>query len=149
MQKAVSLAKYVKKRNGVALGAPGSMRNMFQRALGAGSFAQFWRYWNPIWGYYLSRNIMKPASYFFPVWLAVLVTFAVSGALHDIAVSVVKWQFIFFFTPWFVFIGLMVVITKSLNVTYGGLPWGVRAFINCAFIGVCLAATYLLESFYI
>lgn len=91
---------------------------------------------------------MKPASSFLPVWLAVLITFAVSGGLHDIAVSVVKWQFIFFFTPWFVFMGLMVVVTKYLDLTYGGLPWGVKAVINSAFIGVCLAATYLLESFY-
>ena len=148
MQKAVSLAKYVKKRNGVAIGASGSMKNMFQRALGAGSFTQFWHYWNPVWGYYLSRNVMKPASSFLPVWLAVLITFAVSGGLHDIAVSVVKWQFILFFTPWFVFMGLMVVVTKYLDLTYGGLPWGVKAVINSAFIGVCLAATYLLESFY-
>lgn len=149
MQKTASLSKYVKKRNGVAIGASGSMKNMFERSLGANSFYQFWRYWNPIWGYYLTRHIMKPASTFLPVWLATILTFAISGTLHDFAVSVIKWQFLFFFTPWFVLMGLMVVATKYLSISYARFPWGARAVINTVIIGVCLAATYLLEHLYI
>lgn len=79
MHKLISLSAYVKKRNGLPLGASGSMRNMLQRSLGAGGFHLFWHYWNPIWGYYLSRHVMKPLSQVFPKGLATVVTFSVSG----------------------------------------------------------------------
>ena len=60
MDNSLSLSQNVRKRNGVPLGDRRSMRNMLYRSLGAKSFAVFWRYWNPIWGYYLSRNVMRP-----------------------------------------------------------------------------------------
>jgi len=109
MHRTISLSEYVKKRNGVALGAPGSMSNMLKRSLGASSFNLFWQYWNPIWGYYLSRKIMKPLSQLFPIWLAIIMTFAVSGALHDLAITLVKWKFTFFFTPWFTLMSFIVL----------------------------------------
>ena len=90
MHRSITLSEYVKKRNGVALGASGSMTNMLKRSLGANSFYLFWQYWNPIWGYYLSRKVMKPLSDFLPIWLAIILTFAVSGGLHDLAVTMVK-----------------------------------------------------------
>lgn len=67
------------------------------------SLAQFWRYWNLLWGYYLSRFVMRPASRLLPIWLATIVTFLVSGALHDIAVSLIKWKVVVFMTHflWF------------------------------------------------
>ena len=55
--KKYSLAEYVKYRNGVSLGAKGSLVNMLKNSFGAGSFRQFWKYWNPIWGYYLFKYI--------------------------------------------------------------------------------------------
>ncbi|MCZ4338857.1 acyltransferase [Shewanella colwelliana] len=135
MHKSISLAQYVKKRNGVPLGDSNSMRNMLQRSLGAGTFYLFWRYWNPIWGYYLSRQVMKPLSYALPIWLATILTFSVSGALHDLAVMVVKWQFVFLFTPWFTLMGIIVVLSKQFDWSYAASPWGVRMLFNVAFIG--------------
>ncbi|WP_160151547.1 acyltransferase [Microbulbifer sp. ALW1] len=148
MQNSVSLSQYVKKRNGVALGANRSMRNMLSRSLGAGSFPIFWHYWNPIWGYYLSRNMMKPLGLFLPSWLAVIFTFLVSGALHDLAVSLVKWKVITFFTPWFAFMGIAVVLSKYLSISYRPYPWFVRASINVLFIGSTLLVTYFVEGKY-
>ena len=101
MRSTLSLSQYVKKRNGVPLGASHSMRNMLSRSFGAKSFPIFWQYWNPIWSYYLSRNVMRPLASFLPISLSILITFLVSGALHDLAVSVIKWNIIVFFTPWF------------------------------------------------
>ena len=92
-----SLSEHVRLRNGVPLGAPGSLFNMLNRSLGAKSFAAFWQYWNPIWGYYLTYKVFLPAKNIFPAGLALLFTFAVSGALHDLAVMIVKWKPIFFF----------------------------------------------------
>ncbi len=71
------------------------MRNMLSRSLGARSFAIFWHYWNPIWGYYLSRYVMRPLRRFLPLSFATFITFVVSGALHDLVVSIVKWKAVF------------------------------------------------------
>jgi len=149
MQKTLSLSSYVKKRNGVPLGATGSMRNMLSRSLGAKSFPIFWQYWNPIWGYYLSRNVMKPLNRFLPAWAAIFVTFLVSGAIHDLAVSLFKAQPIFFFTPWFGIMGLVVVASNKFNISYGSFGWPVRASINVLIIGATLGLTYFAESIYI
>ena len=141
MHRSITLSEYVKRRNGVAIGGSGSLTNMLKRSLGASSFNSFWQYWNPIWGYYLSRQVMRPLSYLFPIWLVVILTFAVSGALHDLAISLVKWELTFFFTPWFSLMGLVVLATKKFGISYSEYPWIVRALINTLFIAVCLVLT--------
>jgi GR25 family glycosyltransferase involved in LPS biosynthesis len=141
MHKTITLSEYVKKRNGVALGASGSMTNMLKRSLGASSFYLFWQYWNPIWGYYLSCKVMKPLSHLFPLWLAIILTFAVSGALHDLAITLVKWKFTFLFTPWFSLMSFIVLATKKFGISYREYHWLVRALINISFIVLCLVLT--------
>lgn len=148
MKSKLSLAQYVKKRNGVPLGASDSMKNMLSRSFGASSFPVFWHYWNPIWGYYLSRNVMRPVANFLPISLATFITFLVSGALHDIAVSIIKWEAILFFTPWFGLMGLMVIGSKGVGISYGHVSWPVRALINASFIFISLGITYFLENLY-
>jgi hypothetical protein len=130
----ISLSAYVKKRNGVPMGASRSLRNMLRRSLGAGSFALFWHYWNPIWGFYLARNIMQPLSAIVPRWLAVMVTFSVSGLLHDAAVSLVKWQLCWFFSSWFTLMGGIVVLSAHFALNYSAQPWWRRAAINSLFL---------------
>src|SRR5690554_6763941 len=134
MTRTISFSTYVKKRNGVALGASGSMRNTLKRSFGAGSLYLFWHYWNPIWGYYLSRNVMRPLAQFLPIWLATLLTFAVSGGIHDLAVSLVKWNLTFFFTPWFVLMAVLVLATKKWGISYHQYHWAIRAALNSAFL---------------
>jgi hypothetical protein len=141
MHRTITLSEYVKKRNGVALGSPGSMTNMLKRSLGARSFYVFWQYWNPIWGYYLSRKIMKPLCNVLPISLAIIITFSVSGALHDLAISLVKWELTILFTPWFSLMGLVVLATKKFGLSYGKYHWLVRALINMSLIAVCLLIT--------
>lgn len=134
MSNHITLAQYVKKRTGVPLGAKGSMSNMLKRSLGASSFYLFWRYWNPIWSYYLSRYVMKPVSSFLPQWCAVIVTFAISGALHDLAVMLIKWKLLCFFTPWFSLMGVCVLLSLKLNLSFSQFSMPVRAFINFLYI---------------
>ena len=141
MHRTITLSEYVKKLNGIALGSSGPMTNMLKRSLGASSFYLFWQYWNPIWGYYLSRKIMKPLSDLLPIWLAIIMTFAVSGALHDLAITLVKWELTVFFTPWFSLMSLIVLATKKLGISYSDYHWLVRAFINISLITACLFLT--------
>lgn len=146
MHSTLSLSQYVKKRNGVPMGASRSMRNMLSRSLGAKSFPIFWHYWNPIWSYYLSRNVMRPLSSFLPIALATLITFIVSGALHDLAVSIVNWKVTVFFTPWFGLMGLIVIASKKVGIMYGHFMWPIRMSINLSFIFFSLWVTYILAS---
>lgn len=145
MGKKVSLADYVKRRNGVPLGASGALGNMLKRSLGASSFQNFWRYWNPVWGYYLSRYIMKPLSQWLPLWLATILTFSTSGFIHDIVVSLIKKEYIFTLTPWFTLIGIVVVITTQVKFSYKHYPWIVRALINSGFIMICYLVIYVVK----
>ena len=146
MRSSSSLAQYVKKRNGVPLGASHSMRNMLSRSLGAKSFPVFWYYWNPIWSYYLSRNVMRPLKHFLPSSLAVLCTFIVSGALHDLAAALVKWKVVFFFTPWFGLMGLIVITFSKLGISYGHVAWRIRATINVFIIVTTLWLIYCVDA---
>lgn len=146
MKKNTSLSAYVKKRTGVPLGHNKSLPNMLSRSLGASSFPLFWRYWNPIWSYYLSRCITRPVNKHFPMWFAIFTTFLVSGALHDIAVSVIKWKFVAFFTPWFGLMGILVIACQMLNINYRSLPWVVRALINASCVLGSLSIMYAVES---
>jgi len=147
MHKSISLAAYVKKRNGLPLGADGSLKAMLIRSLGAESFYVFWQYWNPIWGFYLSRNIMRPLNKIFPVGISILLTFAVSGALHDLAVTLFKWRITFFFTPWFTLMGAMVLLSKSFDITYKTNKWLYRMFCNLLFILISFAITFYIVTF--
>lgn len=122
------------------LGAPGALQAMLHRSFGAESFHRFWHYWNPIWGFYLSRNVMRPLHKVLALWIAVILTFLVSGALHDLAVTLVKWRPTFFITPWFTLMGVMVVLSKVGNLSYKRYPWFVRMLLNVGFISITFAA---------
>ncbi|WP_241970342.1 MBOAT family O-acyltransferase [Idiomarina seosinensis] len=133
----MTLANYVKRRTGVALGAKGSLRNMLYRSLGAGSFAGFWRYWNPIWSYYLTTHIFKPSKQYVPAGLAIIITFTASGAIHDLAMNIAGQKLWLLFTPWFAVMGVWVVISERFRFQYAGKSWLLRVVINLTTITLC------------
>ncbi len=137
----MTLAEYVRRRNGVPLGASGSLSNMLKRSLGAPSFAVFWRYWNPIWGYYLAKKIYSPLRNVLPPAIALVVTFIVSGALHDLAASLVAGTPIFVCTPWFLFLGIGVLLGEALSLDFSRYSWVTRATFNTLYIAACLGLT--------
>ena len=105
-RQSLTLSQYVEFRNGVPLGDSKSFSNMLHRSLGAASFAEFWQYWNPIWGYGLGKYVYVPARRILPRAAAFIATFIVSGAIHDLATMVVGRSFAFLFTPWFFLLGV-------------------------------------------
>jgi len=62
--------------------------------------------------------------------MSLVITFAVSGALHDLVASAVTGQLVFILTPWFFIMGVGVVIGKALQIDYSHFAWPVRVFIN-------------------
>ena len=139
---ALSLKQYVKRRNGVPLGAFGSLTNMLKNALGAKNFSQFWLYWNPIWGYYLATKIQKPLTQFLPHSIALILTFSISGLLHDLAVSLIKKETFFVFTPWFSVMSLVVIASQKLSMDMSKFPFISRAFIHSSTVVICYWVSY-------
>lgn len=133
-----TLGQYVAMRNGVPLGDGRSLRNMLQRSFGAASFAGFWQQWNPIWGYGLGRYVHAPLRRALPPAVAFILTFAISGGLHDLATMAVSWSPAFLFTPWFVLLGMGAVLGRAAGMDLGKRPFWVRATVNLAYLLVCL-----------
>jgi len=143
VRRRLTLAGYVRRRNGVALGAPGSLRNMLRRSFGAGTFAGFWQHWNPIFGYCLGKWVFVPLKTILPPYVALVLTFVVTGIVHDLVTIAVRGQIAFLFTPWFLCLGIGVVLSKASGMNLGAMPWGARAAVNSAYLGACLALAFL------
>lgn len=141
----ITLSEYIKKRNGVALGNSKSLRNNLYRSLGSKNFSTFWKYWNPIFGYYLGKYIFKPLKILFPVTIAFLLTFIFCGLIHDAVTTLVRGEISIFFTIWFLFMGIAVLITKFFNHNFSRQNWFIRAVINLTIIGICLLLTIFIK----
>ncbi|WP_189606134.1 acyltransferase [Salinimicrobium marinum] len=142
----LTLNQYIKKRNGVSMGSPGSLRNNLNRSLGAKNFSTFWNYWNPIFGYYLGKFIFKPLKITFPVSVSLVLTFIFCGLIHDAVTTLVRGNISFFFTTWFLLMSLAVLFTRILKHDFSPRSWMVRALINLGIIGTCLILTvYIIE----
>lgn len=141
----IALTKYILKRNGVPLGNQKSLRNMLFRSLGAKDFATFWNYWNPIFGYYLGYYIFKPLKKFLPTTMALVLTFIFCGALHDAVTSAVQGSLAFFFTPWFLFMSIGVMLSTILKLDFSRYSWLFRAIMNIIYISTSLGFTIFLR----
>lgn len=141
----MTLYQYILHRNGVPAGARGSMRNMLHRSFGAPTFAGFWRHWNPIFGYALGRYVYSPLRRFIPAALALVLTFVFCGALHDLVTMAVRGAPAFLFTPWFLLLGIGVLLGRVAGLDLAGRSWGVRAAVNAAYVLACLAVTLIIR----
>ena len=139
----MTLAQYIRRRNGVPVGSSCSLRNMFYRSFGAGSFSGFWQYWNPIWGYGLSRYVYSPLKRVFPPTASLIMTFVVCGALHDLVIIAIRGSATFLFTPWFFLLGVGAVFGRAAGMDFSSRPWLVRASANFIYLGACLAVTLI------
>ena len=144
-RQALTLSQYVEFRNGVPLGNSKSFSNMLHRSLGAASFAEFWQYWNPIWGYGLGKYVYAPARRILPRVAALIATFIVSGAIHDLATMAVGRSFAFLFTPWFFLLGVEAVLGLALGMDFGKRPFWQRATVNFTYLVTCLLLTLIVK----
>jgi len=128
-------AEYERRRLGSPETRWAGIAYSFRRSFGASSFAAFWRYWNPLFSYYLYYRCYRPLSRFLPRFLAVILTFAVSGAIHDFFASLVTADFFVLFTPVFGIFGLLVVIEERIGWRFAGAPFWLRAALHSAVIG--------------
>lgn len=141
--KRVTLRQYIHRRNGVPLGASGSLRNMLHRSLGAGSFAGFWRYWNPVWGYALGRYVYQPLKRVLPSNVALVLMFVICGAIHDLATLAFRGATDFVFAFWFLLLGSVAVAGRAVKMDLSRRTWLLRAALNLTYLGTCLAVTLI------
>lgn len=145
----MTLKEYIKKRNGVSIGSPKSLRNNLYRSLGAKNFSKFWNYWNPIFGYYLGKFIFKPLKKIFPVSIALILTFIFCGLIHDAITTLLRGKISLFFTLWFLIMGCAVLITRYLKYNYFDQIWIIRALANFSIISICFALTIFITKIFI
>jgi hypothetical protein len=145
----ITLDAYVRRRLGGSGGDLSMLGRMFSRSFGAGSFAEFWRYWNPVYSFHLARYCYRPLHRRgMPQWMAVVATFAASGFfLHDLpfwwgvrALRTGSFP-VPFVTVWFVIMAVFALVGARARWTYGTLPIAGRVALNGTQIAAaCVAA---------
>lgn len=78
----------------------------------------------------MGRYINRPLRRFIPAAPALVLTFIVSGAIHDAALFAVSGSISFLFVPWFALLSLVVLLSSWAGVDYASRPWALRAAIN-------------------
>jgi len=142
----LTLSQYVLRRNGVPLGDSDSLKNMLYRSFGANSFAGFWQYWNPIFGYGLGKYVYAPLQRFLPLWAALIWTFVASGGIHDLVTMAIRRSSAFLFIPWFFLLGVGVVLGRAVKMDLSKYAWMIRACIHLAYILFCLWLTLVFRN---
>lgn len=141
----MTLSAYVKHRLGDQDTAWSLVRANFERSFTAPSLAAFWRYWNPVYGYYLARLVYRPARRILPGWACVLVTFAFSGFfLHDVLtwpIVTAKRQALFLPSTmtWFLLVAFGILLSEGLGWRLHRLSHRWRVAVHVGF----LAGTYV------
>lgn len=128
-------------------GSSNQLKNWFERSWGARSFADFWRYFNPVYGYYLSYYAYRPLRRIVPRALAMWLTFIASGfLLHDLVGWALGRRIRFpEMTLVFALLGLGALASDALRMDMSRWPFVARAGANIAYIVVCfLIVTQLL-----
>ena len=137
----LTLRQYLRFRLGSA-GGGSAWFNFFLKPFGAASFAEFWRRWNPVYGYYLYYFCYRPLSRGLPRPLAMLITFAACGfLLHDLPAWLVTRRVL---PPGatiaFVFFGVGAILGETLHMDLSRWPaWG-RVIVNLAYLVGCVVA---------
>ncbi|MCI4669571.1 MAG: hypothetical protein MRZ79_15660 [Bacteroidia bacterium] len=111
----------------------------------ADSFARFWQNWNPLFSYFLLYYCYKPLKKYLPKALASWTTFILSGAIHDLAASLMLGRPYFLFSLTFSFFGLFVIIENALKIR---LP-SKFGFLKVAYHISLILISYLMASFLI
>jgi hypothetical protein len=116
---------------------------MFIRSFGASSFSWFWRYWNPVYSYYLNRFCYRPLRKVLPRPLAKMATFAASGfLLHDLpfgwGIRVLKTGSVPvpFVALWFTIMAIFALGGTRMRLDYSSLPFSIRVAFNSSQITV-------------
>ncbi|HKK80433.1 MAG TPA: MBOAT family O-acyltransferase [Phaeodactylibacter sp.] len=133
--------QYERKKLGYRDGTLSGLLYMCRQAFTSPTFAGFWRNWNPLFSYYLLYFCYLPLRKRLPRFIALTVTFALSGAVHDMAATLARAEAYLVFTGTFTLFGLWVVVEERLRLRLDGLPVIVKFLYHLGLIvsGFCLS----------
>ncbi len=140
-RKRITLARFIERRLGPGGNVAALLREMLVRAFGAETFAGFWQYWNPVYSYYLHYYCYKPLRRLLPRSICVVLTFAASGFfLHDLPSG--WWARALrsgglpvpFVALWFAIMGILVLATERLKLSFAGRSFAARVAANSLLI---------------
>lgn len=121
------------------------LRLMVSRAFGSSSYADFWRFWNPVYHYFLLFWVYQPLRRWrVPRSVAVVTTFAFCGfAFHDL--FHIWFTGIPFVTLWFTLLAVLLLIGEAVGMDLRaiGRPWR-PALVHALTLLGSLFATFLL-----
>jgi hypothetical protein len=151
-----TLKQFIELRLGKQTSEINMLKEMLVLSFGTNSFHEFWRYWNPVYGYYLYYKCYKPLQKYLPQYLCVILTFAASGFfLHDLPFG--WWiRFIRFFqtgdfplpfvTIWFSLMGVITLITRVVKVDIKEQKFIFRVMVNsiCIIVPFAIALGLIL-----
>jgi hypothetical protein len=125
-------------------------RNMFFKPFLSASFRSFWKYWNPTWGYFLLFYCYKPIKTIFPHWMALTITFLISGLFHDIIyiipIMMKEVKFVFpFITVWFFIISIGILVTENLQINFNKINLMFRPIFHLAYLIITFILTRLID----
>ena len=135
----VTFSTYLRRRLGTQ-GGRSTWFNFFIKPFTAPSFAEFWRLWNPVYGYFLYYYTYRPLSRVMPRAFAKLATFVACGLLlHDVP----AWLFTRRILPpgatiAFILFGLGVVASERFHMDMSRRPVQVRVAVNSAYLVTCI-----------
>lgn len=81
--------------------------------------------------------------------IALIMTFVISGGLHDLVTMTIRQSITFLFTPWFFLLGVGVVLGRVAGMDLSNHPWLVRAGVNLSYIVVGLVVTLIAKQFFV
>jgi D-alanyl-lipoteichoic acid acyltransferase DltB (MBOAT superfamily) len=136
-----TLHRYLRFRLGPAGGGK-AWFNFFIKPFGASSFAEFWREWNPVYGYFLYYYAYQPLSRLMPRPLAVFATFIACGFfLHDVpAWAVTRRVLPPGATIAFALFAAGALLGERFRMNLSSWPAVARAAVNFAYLTGCIAA---------
>ncbi len=87
--------------------------------------------------------MIAPLKKVFPSRISLILTFIMTGIVHDLVTMAVRQDVAFLFTPWVFFLGIGVVLGKTAGMDIAARSWGVRAAAQLTYLGFCLALAIL------
>ena len=147
---------YVRLRLGNAVGAGALLGEMFVRSFTAQTLQDFWRYWNPVYGYFLLKYIYGPMRRILPSSLSAILTFAFSGLfLHDIvggwfvtslAQGILRPPMV---TMWFVLLAITMLLGESMGLRFSRISFVGRVGIHSGVLAATFAISYIIASTFV
>ncbi|MCP4374323.1 MAG: hypothetical protein GY797_40410 [Deltaproteobacteria bacterium] len=92
-------------------------------------------------------NIYSPLQRVLPGAIALIMTFIISGGVHDLVTMALRRSVTFLFTPWFFILGVGVVLGRAVGMDLSNYSWWIRAGINLTYLVVGLAITLIAKRF--